>query len=314
MTAIVYPASLPPPSRVPRRAAERRGLSTGPGPLQARAKSRDWLADHDIEFVYTPAEMAIFKDWWHDTLQYGGAWFAAHDWPSADPSVGGVYQFKGGVRTAHRGLGNQRVQVVAQERGRGVDPRQCFVEQFTAGLAPYSTVSGDAGIFSIVDGPSLAIAAHDASTVASIERALDEAIAVRRFTARFRVVSGAQPNDTPLVGLYAAGALKASFIARREGDFDVLRRCFASFDGENVAMSAAAIEIGVWHEARVEWAAGVGSTTYLLRRLDTGAVLGSGVFFGALAQPTVDALRFRADADPGVATCPIEYDDIEVCD
>jgi hypothetical protein len=145
MTAIVYPASLPPPSRVPRRAAERRGLSTGPGPMQARAKSRDWLADHELEFVYTPAEMAIFKDWWQDTLQYGGAWFAAHDWPSADPSIGGVYQFKGGVRTAHRGLGNQRVQVVAQERGRGVDPIAPPLPGGFIGVVEGATDDGDGG-------------------------------------------------------------------------------------------------------------------------------------------------------------------------
>jgi hypothetical protein len=122
MTAIVYPASLPGPVRQPRRAAERRALSTGPGPLQARSRSRDWLADHELEFVFTPAEMAEFLAWWEDPLQHGGAWFAAHAWPSADPAVGGVYQFQGGVRTVHRGLGVQRVQATAQERGRGVDP------------------------------------------------------------------------------------------------------------------------------------------------------------------------------------------------
>jgi hypothetical protein len=316
--AAVFPASLPWFTRFVLSPAGQRAATQPPKHFAQRSSTTSGWAKAEVSWVFFEADRAAFEDWFRDDLNRGASW-ALMKLPITPGGIAGdcysAVRFPNGYskQLVVHGLWRVSAQIVIRDRFECalVDP--CFVERFTSGLSPYSTVSGDAGIFSIAAGPSLAIATHGAGTVAAIERVLDAPIAVRTYTARFRVVSGAQPNDTPLAGLFAAGALKAYFIARREGDFDALRRCFASFDGESVAMSASAIDIGIWHEAQVEWAAGAGNTTYMLRRLDTSAVVGSGVFAGALAQPTIDTLRFRADADPGVFTCPIEYDYIEVC-
>lgn len=86
ITQIAYPASLPSPRSAPFRPAERRALSTLPGPRNSRALSRDRLGEQPVEFIFTHDQVAIWTAWLEDTLVDAGAWFAA-SWPLP---VGGV--------------------------------------------------------------------------------------------------------------------------------------------------------------------------------------------------------------------------------
>jgi hypothetical protein len=308
MTALVYPTSLPVPSRVPRRAAERRGLSTGPGPMQARAKSRDWLADHDLEFVYSPAEMAIFKDWWQDTLQYGGAWFAAHGWPSADPSVGGVYQFKGGVRTAHRGEGNQRIQAVAQERGRGVDPQMvvCFYENFTAGLGPYAG-NGLARFEIVSSAYGSALRYLGGTSVVDYNIARAAVVEFASLRAKLMVESASFDNAATLY--LKAGSDIVAYVRPREDTFvdGANRIAIAVGSASYEHVGASALAIGVWYELVLNT-----NGAYTITRLDNDSVFASGSITAA-AEPSyaVDSLLFVEDSDGG--STATQFADIEIC-
>jgi hypothetical protein len=313
MAGISYPTSLPGPVRNPRRAAERRGLSTGPGPLQARARSRDWLADHELEFVYTPAEMAIFKDWWQDTLQYGGAWFAAHAWPSADPAVGGVYQFKGGVRTVHRGLGIQRVMAAAQERGRGVDPQQlvCFYENFSDGLGPYTSPSGGGlARFEIVSSPYGAAALRyigaTSATDYNIARAVPDS-PFETFSAKFLVESASVDDSAYMIVGRTIGGEAINLRPRTEVHVDAAQRARLAIGSGATYLGASAIALNVWHEITATRAG-----TYVLTRLDTYAVVAAGTLttgYGSSQQ--VNGLAFVEDSNLG--SCSTQFADIEIC-
>jgi len=84
---IAYPATLPDPIRAPIQSAERRILSTLPGPRQARALQRQRMAGQEIEFVFTYAEAQAFAAWVKNDLIDGGAWFTAN-WPQPQGGPG----------------------------------------------------------------------------------------------------------------------------------------------------------------------------------------------------------------------------------
>jgi hypothetical protein len=84
---IAYPATLPDPIRAPMQSAERRILSTLPGPRNARALQRQRMAGQEIEFVFTYAEAQAFAAWVKNDLIDGGAWFTAN-WPQPQGGAG----------------------------------------------------------------------------------------------------------------------------------------------------------------------------------------------------------------------------------
>lgn len=124
MTAIVYPASLPAPAAWPTVARERRAGSDGDGIKAApRARSRDRIADVEVQWFYTPAQMAVWVAWYEQTLLNGARWFAVRA-----PGPGGWLQRVCRYRTATvkrepLGGGHWRVSAQLEQRGRSVPPR-----------------------------------------------------------------------------------------------------------------------------------------------------------------------------------------------
>lgn len=78
MAALTYPASLPGPMPGSFAPRPRRAASSIEGPLQQRARQRDGAgAMHQYTYVYTPAEMVVWRTWWRDELLEGKSWFRA---------------------------------------------------------------------------------------------------------------------------------------------------------------------------------------------------------------------------------------------
>lgn len=122
MPIIEYPAALPGPLEAPFQYAERRMLSTLPGPQNARAMSRDRLGGQPVEFCFSHAQIAIWEDWVENELIRAGAWFASN-WKQPSGGVG-VRRFVGEpsfpVYYPNHGW---RVQAVVEVRGRGELPQ-----------------------------------------------------------------------------------------------------------------------------------------------------------------------------------------------
>lgn len=122
-TPIVYPDTLPGPSVATITSTERRVLSQGDGPFDARAVQRDRLATQQLTFPpFSADEAATFRVWWRDTLQRGGAWFAA-TWALPQGFVEGVRHFVGAPKRQRVG-GFWQVTAVCEVRGRGLPPNQ----------------------------------------------------------------------------------------------------------------------------------------------------------------------------------------------
>lgn len=144
MSAIVYPPTLPGPTAAPLQGAERRMLSSTPGPRQARALQRDRLAQQQVTFVFTHAQVAVFAAWVASNLVRAGAWFAAN-WPLPQGGTG-VYRFIGEPSYPEYLAGaGWRVSATCEVRGRGTLPK--LAEQYTINLdgianAGASSVSG----------------------------------------------------------------------------------------------------------------------------------------------------------------------------
>ena len=119
---LVYPDPLPCPQSAPYQRAERRVASPLPSKRLARALWRDRLGTVPVEFMFTFAEVAIWRDWIANKLLEGGAWFAA---PWRLPSGrSGVYRF---VETPsypeYLPPVGWRVSGLLEVRGRGMPPR-----------------------------------------------------------------------------------------------------------------------------------------------------------------------------------------------
>lgn len=121
MAGLVYPASLPGPISAPFQSAERRLLSSIPGPRQSRPMQRDRKASQQLDFIFTHAECAIFKAWLDADLVRAGAWFAA-SWPQPQGGVG-VRRFVGepSFPIYYPNVG-WHVSANVEVRGRGMAP------------------------------------------------------------------------------------------------------------------------------------------------------------------------------------------------
>lgn len=121
MTAIAYPDTLPGPLPGSLNPRPRRGVSPLEGVLQHRSRQRDFGgATSSYAFIYTPAEMAEWLEWFRDVLLQGRRWFAI-----ALPGVGGlinrVARYRD-VQQEHLAAGIYRVNATFEQRGAAVEP------------------------------------------------------------------------------------------------------------------------------------------------------------------------------------------------
>lgn len=93
-----YPLTLPGPSQITLKPAERRRVSSiQTGLQQVFGRQRDFLGDESVVFHYTAAQALVFDTWWKGQLVYGGGWFAAA-WPTAHQMSVGNRRFTASPR------------------------------------------------------------------------------------------------------------------------------------------------------------------------------------------------------------------------
>lgn len=139
MTAIAYPDTLPGPLPGSLSPRPRRAASAIEGPLQQRARQRDFAgALSRYAFIYTPAEMAEWLEWFRDVLLQGRRWFAIA-LPGAGGLINRVARYRD-VQQEHLGAGIYRVNATFEQRGASLEPFGSLPE---AAYAYYSLSAGD---------------------------------------------------------------------------------------------------------------------------------------------------------------------------
>ena len=89
-------------------------------PRESRALSLDRLAVVRATWPpFSPAEAAIFEQWWRVQLYEGGAWFNA-TWPLPQGRVPAVFRFIEQPRWRFVPGGRWRIEAVLEQRGRGL--------------------------------------------------------------------------------------------------------------------------------------------------------------------------------------------------
>lgn len=125
MAAIVYPAELPGPMPGGFEPRPRRRTSPLEGPLQQRAHQRDAAGmASQYAYIYTAEQMAVWRDWYRDTLLDGRRWFV-HSLPGAGGMVSRVVRYRS-VQQQLLGSGIYRVSAGFEQRGSSLQPQlQC---------------------------------------------------------------------------------------------------------------------------------------------------------------------------------------------
>jgi len=126
MAAITTPDLLPCPSALSLSAYDMR-LSSDPagrGPVELRAIEQDERQTQQLQFVCSPAQTQVFRQFWTETLVFGGAWFSA---PASWPAIEGlgvvkVRRFTSAPQFASLGNGFTRITIDCEARGNTVLP------------------------------------------------------------------------------------------------------------------------------------------------------------------------------------------------
>ncbi len=157
MSEVVYPSALPGPMPGTLTPRDRRAASSIDGPLQARARQRDFAgARSQYAFVYTPQEMAVWREFYDTTLRAGRRWFGI-----ALPGRGGLEQRVVryvSVSESLLGAGIYRVDAAFEQRGASRVPMTfpgCWWEFDDVAPATTFRDEGPLGL-ELVASPSLA--------------------------------------------------------------------------------------------------------------------------------------------------------------
>ena len=128
MPDLSYPATLPGPVAWRHKRYESREMRNLREPANAnRLRFRDYGAEAQVEWVYTPAQMAIWKAWCEGALATQLArlrWFSAPLPGRGGPFVVRVARYMAPPRRTHFAVGYWRVSAVLCVRGNTVIPQQ----------------------------------------------------------------------------------------------------------------------------------------------------------------------------------------------
>lgn len=83
---IVYPSTLPNPTRLTHRPNMRAIISDLPGRPALASRERSYSGAADVEWFLNSVQAAEFYVWWNETLARGGYWFNSA-WPAILPGI-----------------------------------------------------------------------------------------------------------------------------------------------------------------------------------------------------------------------------------
>lgn len=301
MFEVAYPSTLPPMSGAPQWAPDEAAARTSlPGAAIGRQRS---AAPHRLVqalWRYSAAQMQVWRDWFNTDLRGGAQWFTM-------PVVGRggalscACRFVGGTvrRSALAGgLWEVTAQIMVRSQSAAISAA-AFVEDFSAGLAPYTTQSGSAARYAIEGtplGPALRFPSVLSGPVTYIERPV-ASILVRKIEVVFKLDAYAT-DDAPVLELYSGSDRPVSITPQREGTSAAVLFVLAYGNG-TIGITNGNTQLGVWHRFEMDLAPGVGATAWRTYNHNTNALLDSDTLApqNVAAPPFVcTAMRFRVDS------------------
>lgn len=122
MPQILTPDDLPCPQASEVEPVERRLIDAGP-PYDARTIEQDERQYQTLSFTLSESQTASFRDWWRNTLHFGGSWFGAPDtWPTPAGLVVKVRRFITGPRWQYASRGYWLMTIDCEVRGESEIP------------------------------------------------------------------------------------------------------------------------------------------------------------------------------------------------
>jgi hypothetical protein len=316
--AAVFPASLPFVSVFENfRPAGQRAATSPPGAVAQRARTGDAWATARIGWVFrTDAQRATFETWFA-TLGGGFALIKLPITPNSGNPVAPCYsavKFPNGYETPfrYRGMWRCMADVVIRDRFECALPA-CYIENFN--FTAYAGVSGEGlAQFERIDtayGPAMRAKGDTSPVDNTILRTLYPGAPMRTASVKFLTETAAA--DNAYIALTTlAGAWVCTVMPRIDSLYDGAQRCWLFMDADAVAVSPAALAIGVWYQLDVTTAAGAGASSYVLTRLDTAAVVQSGAVPGEHGGiQLVRHVVFVEDGNTG--TPPTQFADLRIC-
>lgn len=119
---LLYPAALPAVAKWEGEAMERRAGSTLPGKTLVRGRWHDRLMDVQAEWVYSVAQMAVWRRWFDQDLVQGLRWFGMKTPGQGGPQVRVVRFRRETLRIEPLGSGWHRVTALMKVRGLSMVP------------------------------------------------------------------------------------------------------------------------------------------------------------------------------------------------
>jgi hypothetical protein len=191
-----------------------------------------------------------------------------------------------------------------------VPPSAFFIEDFEAGLTPYTTVSGNPGLWSIVASPygiqCLQMDAITGGGVNAVKRSIPST-AFNRMQMKFRVTA-INTDDSGVVTLKNATIGLLTIIPMREGAFDAARRIRVSYTGGAVYLGTVAITVSEWYRITIKIAAGTLASEFKVTKESDGSTFSTTAFTSASATWLADEFHME-DSNEHTST-ETEFDDI----
>jgi hypothetical protein len=191
----------------------------------------------------------------------------------------------------------------------------CFIEDFSAGLTPYTTISGNGALFTIgtgTYGATMNIASQNAPTVAQISRSTLVLPLGKYYTGQFMITTF-NTDDAGSVTFQAGGVTTFAINPRREAASDPSSRPQVFLDSDSMYLgSGGEIAINTWYQFDCQVVAGAGKSKIKITRISDGVVvIPLTAFPSSHTASTVDTLLFTVDKNG--PTCPIQYSNVEAC-
>jgi len=184
-----------------------------------------------------------------------------------------------------------------------------FTEDFLSGLTPYTLISGNLGLFTIVtDGAqALNVASQNSGTVSAIRRTVPSITSPTRVFWDMKITA-INSDDSAVILLNNNGTVgsRVGAIPARESFYDPLRRPIIIVNGTSYTALATALTLNVWYHVSIVWTGAAWICTMTDTSTDTIVFTQSGT--GAMTVP--NRLDFSADA--GLPTIPTRFKQIVV--
>lgn len=185
-----------------------------------------------------------------------------------------------------------------------------FTENFSAGLTPYSVLSGNAGVWNVATGLAYGSAMQQVgpSDVSSIVNRGCTAVGTNSYDVKFKVLSAGVQGTGFLFCLDTSGN-GPIFVPRASNSNDATQRCGIN-PGSGMVYFPTVLTIGHWYQVNVRYVPTVGASSAVITDLTAGGTTETILFPGSPPSRDISFIRFTQGASTQQAG--VQYSDLNL--